>query len=68
MAGPPGTPLTDGQDSLAIGALAIDPSDSNVVYAGTGEANQSCDSYFGIGLLKTTDGGATWTTSSGLDS
>jgi photosystem II stability/assembly factor-like uncharacterized protein len=55
------TPLTDGQDSLAIGALAIDPSNSNVVYAGTGEANQSCDSYFGIGLLKTTDGGATWT-------
>jgi photosystem II stability/assembly factor-like uncharacterized protein len=55
------TPLTDGQNSLAIGALAIDPSNTNVVYAGTGEANQSCDSYYGIGLLKTTDGGATWT-------
>jgi hypothetical protein len=55
------TPLTDGQDSLAIGAIAVDPSNPNVVYAGTGEANQSCDSYYGIGLLKTTDGGTTWT-------
>jgi photosystem II stability/assembly factor-like uncharacterized protein len=55
------TPLTDGQDSLAIGALAVDPSNTNVVYAGTGEANQSCDSYYGVGLLKTTDGGVSWT-------
>jgi photosystem II stability/assembly factor-like uncharacterized protein len=55
------TPLTDSQDSLAIGAIAVDPSNTNVVYAGTGEANQSCDSYYGIGLLKTTDGGTTWT-------
>ena len=55
------TPLTDGQDSLAIGAIAIDPSNTDVVYVGTGEANQSCDSYYGIGLLKTTDGGTTWT-------
>jgi photosystem II stability/assembly factor-like uncharacterized protein len=55
------TPLTDGQDSLAVGAIAIDPSNANVVYVGTGEANQSCDSYYGIGLLKTTDGGTTWT-------
>ena len=54
-------PLTDGQDSLAIGAITIDPSNTNVVYVGTGEANQSCDSYYGIGLLKTTDGGTTWT-------
>ena len=55
-------PLTDGQDSLAIGSLAIDPSNANVVYAGTGEANQSCDSHYGIGLLKSGDGGATWST------
>ncbi len=54
-------PLTDDQDSLAIGSLAIDPSDPNVIYAGTGEANQSCDSHYGIGLLKSADGGSTWT-------
>ncbi len=54
-------PLTDSQDSLAIGAITVDPSNTNVVYVGTGEANQACDSYYGIGLLKTTDGGTTWT-------
>ena len=55
------TPLTDTQKSLAIGAIAIDPTNPNVIYAGTGEANNSCDSYFGAGILKSTDGGATWT-------
>lgn len=55
------TPLTDAQPSLAVGAVAIDPSSPNVVYAGTGEANNSCDSYFGAGILKSTDGGSTWT-------
>jgi len=54
-------PLTDGQDSLAVGAIALDPANANVVYVGTGEANQSCDSHYGVGLLKSTDGGTTWT-------
>jgi photosystem II stability/assembly factor-like uncharacterized protein len=54
-------PLTDDQDSLAIGAIALDPANANVVWVGTGEANQSCDSHFGIGLLKSTDGGTSWT-------
>lgn len=53
-------PLTDGQPTLAIGALAIDPNDHLVVYAGTGEPNQSADSYYGSGVLKSADGGATW--------
>jgi uncharacterized protein (TIGR03437 family) len=55
------TPLTDNQQSLAIGALAIDPSNPNTVYAGTGEENFSGDSYSGVGILKSTDGGQTWT-------
>lgn len=56
------TPLTDDQPSLAIGALAIDPTNANVIYAGTGEGNPlTCSSYYGAGLLKSTDGGATWT-------
>lgn len=54
------TPLTDDQASLSMGALAIDPKDSNTVYAGTGETNFSGDSLYGLGILKTTDGGATW--------
>ncbi len=55
------TPLTDSQKSLAIGSLALDPSNPSVIYAGTGEANSSCDSYFGAGILKSTDGGTNWT-------
>ncbi|MGH9753973.1 MAG: WD40/YVTN/BNR-like repeat-containing protein, partial [Blastocatellia bacterium] len=54
------TPLTDDQPSLAMGAIAIDPTNPNIIYAGTGEAHLSGDSYYGAGLLKSTDGGATW--------
>ena len=55
------TPLTDNQPSLAVGAMAIDPTNSNVIYVGTGEGNRSGDTYYGQGLLKSTDGGSTWT-------
>lgn len=55
------TPLTDQLPSLAVGALAIDPTNPNVMYLGTGEPNRSGDSYYGAGLFKTTDGGASWT-------
>jgi hypothetical protein len=60
-ASPHWTPLTDSQPSLAVGAIAIDPADTNIVYVGTGEANGSCDSYYGQGILRSADGGATWT-------
>src|SRR5580704_6132470 len=50
------TPLTDTQPSLAIASITIDPTNNLTVYAGTG------DSYlYGEGLLKTTNGGNTWT-------
>jgi photosystem II stability/assembly factor-like uncharacterized protein len=55
------TPLTDHMPTTAIGALAIDPSDERVLYAGTGEANFANHSRYGLGLLKSTDAGATWT-------
>jgi uncharacterized repeat protein (TIGR01451 family) len=55
------TPLTDDQPSLATGAIAIDPSSPGTIYAGTGEANFSWFAYFGKGMLKSVDGGATWT-------
>lgn len=54
-------PLTDYQQSLAMGAIAIDPANPNIVYAGTGEATYSGASWYGRGLLKTTDAGSTWT-------
>jgi hypothetical protein len=56
------TAIFDGQGSQSTGALAIDPSDSNVLYVGTGEANPGGGSvtYPGDGVWKTTNGGATW--------
>jgi photosystem II stability/assembly factor-like uncharacterized protein len=54
-------PTSDNEVSLAIGALAIDPADPQTLYAGTGEGNFSTDSYYGNGVLKTTDGGNSWT-------
>src|SRR3982074_892856 len=54
------TPQTDNLPSLAIGALAIAPTDDTIVYAGTGEGALSGDSYFGNGVFKSTDGGNTW--------
>jgi photosystem II stability/assembly factor-like uncharacterized protein len=54
------TPLTDTQASTAIGSIALDPSNSNTIYIGTGEENFSGDSYYGAGVLKSTDAGAHW--------
>jgi uncharacterized protein (TIGR03437 family) len=52
-------PLTDDQPSLAMGAIALDPNNPEIVYAGTGDFDGG--KYFGAGILKSTDGGATWT-------
>ncbi|MBI5169419.1 MAG: T9SS type A sorting domain-containing protein [Candidatus Eisenbacteria bacterium] len=46
------TSLFDGAASLAIGALALAPSDPSILYVGTGESSSSCDSYFGVGLYR----------------
>lgn len=53
-------PTTDLLGDTAMGAIAIAPSEPSTIYAGTGEANNSGDSQYGIGLLKSTDGGTTW--------
>ena len=53
-------PLTDNQTTLAMGAIAIAPTDRLKIYAGTGEANNSADSNHGNGILVSNDGGATW--------
>jgi hypothetical protein len=61
-------PITDSQASLATGSIAIDPTAAScspgpcqIIYVGTGEANNSGDSYYGAGVLKSTDAGAHWT-------
>ena len=54
------TPVFDEQTVASIGAIAIHPKDPNIVYVGTGEANNRQTSSFGDGIYKTTDGGKTW--------
>ncbi len=54
-------PLSDFEPSLAINTIAIDSKNPNIIFAGTGEDNLSCDSYQGQGILRSTDGGNTWT-------
>jgi photosystem II stability/assembly factor-like uncharacterized protein len=53
-------PLTDYQPSLSMGSIALDPVNPDIIYAGTGEATYSGVSYYGAGLLKSTDAGMTW--------
>ncbi len=53
-------PVFDDEDVAPIGAIAIDPSDENVVWAGTGEAAPRNDVSYGDGIYKTTDGGMNW--------
>ncbi len=48
------------QRVLNVGSLALDPHNSSVLYAGTGEANLSADSYPGVGIYRSTNGGASW--------
>lgn len=55
------TPLSNDWPTSAIGALAFDPTDESVIYAGTGEANYANHSRYGVGVMKSTDGGDTWT-------
>ena len=59
-AGQTWTPLTNDAPTQATGAIAIDPTNSNIIYVGTGEGNFSGDTFFGMGILKSTDGGSTW--------
>lgn len=52
--------LIDDQPTLAVGAIALQPGNSNVILIGTGETNNSGDSYYGLGILGSTDGGMSW--------
>ncbi|HEX7312585.1 MAG TPA: hypothetical protein VF297_01620 [Pyrinomonadaceae bacterium] len=52
------SPTTFKSDSLACGAIALDPKDPRRVYVGTGEGG--AESYFGVGPLRSDDGGDEW--------
>src|SRR6516164_5561995 len=55
------TPIFDDQSSGSVGALAVAPSDPNVIYVGSGEGLQRPDLAVGDGFYKSTDAGQTWT-------
>jgi photosystem II stability/assembly factor-like uncharacterized protein len=54
-------PIFDGNDTGSVGALAVAPSDPNVVYVGSGEGLRRPDLSTGDGMYRSTDAGATWT-------
>lgn len=53
-------PIFDSQSVASIGAIAVAPSDSNVIYVGTGEADIRASNSRGDGMYKSTDAGKTW--------
>ena len=53
-------PIFDEQPTGSIGALAVAPSDPQIIYAGSGEGLQRPDLSVGDGMYKSTDGGHTW--------
>jgi photosystem II stability/assembly factor-like uncharacterized protein len=54
--------ITDGVSRIAsVGAITVAPSDPNVVYVGSGEADMREDWTYGDGMYRSTDGGETWT-------
>jgi hypothetical protein len=62
------TPLTDTLEglvgapdaSISIGALTVQAGETGVILAGTGDPNDALDSYYGAGILRSTNGGNTW--------
>jgi photosystem II stability/assembly factor-like uncharacterized protein len=54
------TPVFDAQPVQAIGAVAIDPSNRDVVWVGTGEGNPRNSASIGDGVYRSLDGGETW--------
>lgn len=60
------TPVLDDQPTLAVGAIAIQQQTGNpdlaksLLLVGTGETDSSSDSYYGLGILRSTDAGRTW--------
>ncbi|KPK75177.1 MAG: glycosyl hydrolase [Phycisphaerae bacterium SM23_30] len=55
------TPIFDYEKVISIGDVTVSWSDPDIVWVGTGEANNSRSTYWGDGVYKSTDAGETWT-------
>ncbi|MCA8975066.1 MAG: glycosyl hydrolase [Planctomycetes bacterium] len=60
------SPQFQDQYSISIGDIAVAPSNGDVLYVGTGEGNNQRSSYWGNGVYRSDDGGASWN-HTGLD-
>ena len=54
------TLASEAMKSMAVGALAVDPLNANIMYAGTGEGRSNDASLRGHGIYKSSDGGISW--------
>jgi len=54
------TPIFENHGSYSLGAVKVDPKDSNIVWLGTGENNNQRSVSYGDGVYKSTDAGKTW--------
>lgn len=59
-AGTTWTPVFEREGSISVGDIAVASSNPNVVWVGTGEANNQRSSSWGDGVYKSLDGGKTW--------
>jgi len=54
------TPIFDDEPVQSIGAISVAPSDPNIIYVGTGEADIRSQTSYGDGMYKSSDAGRTW--------
>ena len=54
------TPVFDNENIIGIGDIAIDQNNPEILWVGTGEANNSRTAYYGDGIYKSVDGGKSW--------
>ena len=54
------TSIFDDAGAISVGDIAADPHNPDIIWVGTGEANNSRTAYYGDGIYKSTDGGENW--------